>query len=187
MSTTPSVGKAVIQPHGDRYLHRQSPRHAPDHGGAGPRGRAALRAGAPPRLRQHGRRARHRGGALLRHPQPGLLWGLQLLLPGLSPGPDHHLPQPRERHPGGHRPDAAPRLQGLHPRRGRPHGQLPPPFLPEAAQARAVQDTGPAWPPTPCPNLDADHTDYLHAAAQAPGHPRRQEGLHPLAASASTI
>ena len=78
------------------------------------------------------------------------------------------------------RPDETPRLQGLHPRRGRPHRQLPPPFLPKAAQARACASTGPAWPPTPCPNLDADHADYLTAAAQAPGHPRHQEDLHPL-------
>ena len=72
----PIRGKAVIQPHGDRYLIANPPRHPPEHGGAGPRGRAALYARAAPGLRQHGRRARHRRGALLRHPQPGLLRGL---------------------------------------------------------------------------------------------------------------
>ena len=59
------------------------------------RGRAALRPGTyHPMYDEDGRRARHRGGALLRHPQPGLLRGVQLLLPGLPPGADYHLPQP---------------------------------------------------------------------------------------------
>ena len=75
--------------------HLQSPRHAPEHRQeldqvCG----TALHAGAPPHVRQHGGRARHRGGAVLRHPQPGVLRGLQLLLPGLPPGADGHLPQP---------------------------------------------------------------------------------------------
>ena len=88
----PIRGKAVIQPHGDRYLIANPP--------AMPLTTAELDHVAElpyvrephPSVRQHGRRARHRGGALLRHPQPGLLWSLQLLLPGLSPGPDRSPP-----------------------------------------------------------------------------------------------
>lgn len=46
----PIRGRAVIQPHGDRYLIANPPRHAPGHPGAGRSGGAALPSGAPSRL-----------------------------------------------------------------------------------------------------------------------------------------
>ena len=44
---------------------------------------------------------------------------------------------------------------------GGPTANFRRPCLQKAAEARACARTGTAWPPTPCPNLDADHSDYL--------------------------
>lgn len=51
----------------------QPARHAALQIGARPRGGAAVHARGAPDVRGHGRRARHRGGALFGHPQPRLL------------------------------------------------------------------------------------------------------------------
>ena len=63
---------------------------------------------------------------------------------------------------------------------GGPTANFRRPSCQKQLQTRPVQAPGTAWPPTPCPNLDADHTDYLAPAAEAAGDPRHQKGFHSL-------
>ena len=61
-------------------------------------------------------------------------------------------------------------------------GPPPPSAAPPArsSSSTACAKTGPVWPPEPCPNLDADHTDYMMLLRQAAGHPQGEKGVHPL-------
>ena len=107
-----------------------------------------------------GGRACHRGGALLRGPQPGLLRGVQLLLPGLPPGriitSRSHESVLREvealtRHPG---------FKGYIHDVGGPTANFRRPACKKQMKAGMCRGRA-CLAPTPCPNLDADHTDYL--------------------------
>ena len=73
-----------------------------------------------------------------------------------------------------------PRLQGLYPRRGRPHRQLPPPLLQEADEGGNVHGTEPAWPPRPVPTWTRTTPTIctlLRKIRQAAGG---EKGVHPL-------
>lgn len=90
----PIVGKAILQRHGRELLVCNPP--------AMPLTTEELdRVFELPYVRephpmydQMGGVPAHRGGPLLRHPQPRLLRRLQFLFPGLPPGAHHLLPQP---------------------------------------------------------------------------------------------
>ena len=161
----------------------QPARHAARHEGARPCGRAALYPRVAPHVRAARRRARDRGGALQRDPQPRLLRRVQFLRAGVPPGPHDYEPQPRERHPRGRGHDAPPALEGVRIRRRRPVGKLPPPVVPPAAGARHVPE--PAVPRADAlPEHRCRPLRLSHPAAQAAPDPRRKEGVraqrHPL-------
>ena len=150
---------------------------------AGLRVRAALRGHLPPRLRGGRRHPRHQGDQVLAHLQPRLLRRLQLLRAGLPPGAAPAGAQPRVARARGQGTHAAARLQGLHPRRGRPHGELPGAGLHPAAQARRVPHQAVPLPqtvPQPAPRPQRLHRPAARAARAS----RREEGLralgHPL-------
>ena len=80
---------------------------------------------------------------------------------------------------------ARPGLQGLHPRRGRPHGGLSAsPRAMQAAAAAAPAATSIACTPQPCRKLNADHTDYLQLLRELREAAGGEEGVralgHPL-------
>ena len=80
----------------------------------------------------------------------------------LSSGAHDLLPQSGEQSSGkSGDADQAAGFQGIYPRCGRPHSQLPPPDLPEAAQVRESCKGRHCLAPQPCPNLDADHIDPI--------------------------
>lgn len=154
-------GKTVIQRHGDWMVIQNPPQPPPDHGRIRCRLRAALHAGASSFLCGAGRGTRYRGGALFPGAQPRLLRGLQFLFPGLSPGAADHVPQRGFRGAGSGAAYKNARIQGVHTRRGRPHRQFSPSFLPRSAEEGAVQGEK-CLAPAPCPAMKADHSEYLH-------------------------
>ena len=91
----PIRGCAVLQPCQGRVLVVNPTGPSTEPGGTGCPVRPALCPGGSPHVSGGG--SRHRGGALLHHPQPGLLRRLQLLRTGLSSGAHGHLPLHRVR------------------------------------------------------------------------------------------
>ena len=114
----------------------------------------------------------------------GVLWRLLLLRPDLPPGPYRPSEKPRIHSCRGRKNGQRPGLQGLHPRCGRPH-------RPTSGTAREKQMTKGACGgrqslyPTPCKNMNADHSDYV-ALLRKPRKSRCQEGSF-AAAFALTI
>lgn len=108
-----------------------------------------------------GRGTRYRGGALFPGAQPRLLRGLQFLFPGLSPGAADHVPQRGFRGAGSGAAYKNARIQGVHTRRGRPHRQFSPSFLPGQLKKGLCKGKK-CLAPAPCPAMKADHSEYLH-------------------------
>ena len=90
----------------------------------------------------------------------GLLWRLQLLLPGLPPGACHLLPQPRERHPGVKALTEHPGFKGYIHDVGGPSATFRRPSCQKQLKAGLCKNRA-CLAPQACPNLDADHTDYM--------------------------
>ena len=94
----------------------------------------------------------------------------------VPPGPHRADAQPRVAYPRGRGHHTRPRVQRLHPRRGRPHGKLPPARLQRPAQTRCLRKE--ALPMARgLPSDEREPPRLRVAAAQASRAPRRQEGL----------
>ena len=104
------------------------------------------------------------------------LWRLLLLRPDLPPGPYRPGEKPRIHSGRGRKNGQRPGLQGLHPRCGRPHRQLPAPRLRKADDQGCLRRT--AVPlPHPLQEYERRPQRLCGAAAQAPENSRGQEGL----------
>lgn len=90
----PVRGKAILQRHGDRLLVVNPPAMPLTTAGAGRGGGAALCAGAPPYVRRNGGVPAIEEVRFSVAHNRGVFWGLQFLLPGVSPGAYHLLAQP---------------------------------------------------------------------------------------------
>ena len=145
-------GQIIVQKQSEKYLVQNIPAKPLVRGGAGQGLRPALHPPVSPHLREHGRRARHPGGAVLHHPEPRLLRRLQLLRHPAASGPPCHQPQ-RGQHRGGSRAhDPRAGFQGLHPRCGRPHRKLPLSLLPGSRCCGACAPAASTvLPPPPAP------------------------------------
>ena len=81
---------------------------------------------------------------------------------------------------------AGARLQGLHPRRGRPHRQLPAPACTKQLTRGACSNQPLPVRQSPAATWSVDHDDYLTLLRKLRAAARRKEGLRALAASGST-
>ena len=144
-NTDPFTAKTLVEP----YPRTTSPRAEPAADAAFDRGdgrglRAAVRPHLSPRLRGSRRHPGHRGNQVQPDELPRLLRRVQLLRADLPSGAHHPGPQPRVPARGGAEDYGGSGLQGLHPRRRRPYGELPAAGLQKAAEARRLP--GPTVP-----------------------------------------
>ena len=178
----PVRGKAILQKHGDRWLVTNPPQPCP----CPPRSWIAC--AELPYVREPHPMYDAMGGVpaieevrfSVTHNR-GCFGGLQLLLPGLSPGADDHLPQPRERDPRGRqRLTHHPGFKGYIHDVGGPYRQLPPP-MPVKKQLKAGAVPEPGLPGAQALSQPGCGRDRLSdAAAEAADDPGHQKDLHPL-------
>ncbi len=81
---------------------------------------------------------------------------------------------------GRQRPHPPPRLQGLYPRRGRPLCHLSAVPSCQKQLKHGMCRNRACLAPEACPNLDADHTDYMMLLRKLRQLPKVKEGLHPF-------
>lgn len=121
---------------------------------------------------------RHCGGEVQPGIQPGLLRSLFLLRPDLPSGPHRPDPLPRVHPHRGGADGPGPGFQGLHPRRRRPHRQLPPPGLRKADDQRRLRRT--AVPlPHPLQKYQCRPLGLCGPAAETAENSRGEKGLYP--------
>ncbi len=183
-NSDPFIGKRLVEPYSDHEFVVQNPPAAPlSQAEMDAVYRLPFARTYHPDVRGGRRRAGHQGGAVQPHQQPRLLRRVLVLRAHVPSGAHRAGAQPRLARGGGAGHHRRARLQGLYPRRGRPHGELPRPRLRQADEGRRLP--APALPVPgavraprggPCAT-----TWSCCAAAQAA---RREEGVraqrHPL-------